>query len=491
MTDNKQFIIGANPDAVAVNQLLRMSNRHGLIAGATGTGKTVSLQILAESFARAGVPTFATDIKGDLSGVAAAGGMNDIIKDRLTRIPLENYQNRAYPVMLWDLFGEHGQPLRTTISEMGPLLLTQLLELNDTQSGVLYAAFSIADDDGLLLLDLKDLRALLSWMSDHASELRGDYGNISTASVGAIQRQLLVLEEQGAELFFGEPGLELADLMQTDPSGNGVINLLEATRLFNHAPRVYAAFLLWLLAELFEQLPEAGDPDKPKLVLFFDEAHLLFSNTPDPVVEKIEQVVRLIRSKGVGVFFISQNPSDIPNAILGQLGLRIQHALRAYTPSDRKAVRAAAESFRPNPAFETEVVITQVGIGEALVSALDAKGRPQPVERTLIRPPESRIGPLNESERRQTIESSPLKGKYSEVKDRESAYELLQKRAAETAKTEAAATEEEAAEKTERKSRSSNRQSAGESFMKSALRSIGTQLGRSLIRGILGALKGR
>lgn len=486
MTTAAQFILGANPDNAPVLQLGRMSNRHGLIAGATGTGKTVTLQILAESFARMGVPVFAADIKGDLSGIAAAGTMNKHIEARLARIPVSDYQLRGYPTVFWDIFGQLGHPVRATPSEMGPLLLGNLLELNDTQSGVLYALFKISDDQGLLLLDMKDLRGLLNWMGENAASLRNEYGNITTASIGAIQRKLLMLEEQGADLFFGEPALQLNDLMQTDFSGNGVISLLDASQLFTRSPRLYAAFLLWLLAELFEQLPEIGDADKPKLVLFFDEAHLLFANTPKPVVEKIEQVVRLIRSKGVGVFFISQSPADVPNNILGQLGLRIQHALRAYTPADRKVIKAAADSFRANPAFNTGEVITELAIGEALVSALDDNGSPTPVERTLMRPPESRIGPLTADERKERLERSPLKGRYDITLDRESAHELLAKRA-EQAAIDAQQTKTETA----KPKRSSNRQGVGEALVKSAARSVGSQLGRQLLRGIMGALRSK
>ena len=422
------LILGADND-ILVEQLGSMSNRHGIITGATGTGKTVSLQVLAESFSRLGVPVFAADIKGDLSGIAEAGKPHPKIDERLAKIPLPEYNQRGYPTLLWDVFGESGHPIRTTVSEIGPLLLSSLLELNDTQTGVLYAAFKIADDDGLLLLDLKDLRSLLNHMGQHNKELRLDYGNISSASIAAIQRRLLVLEEQGAEAFLGEPSIALTDLMQKDFSGNGVINVLDATRLTQESPRVYATFLLWLLSEVFEELPEAGDSDLPKFVMFFDEAHLLFNRAPEPLLDKIEQVARLIRSKGVGIFFITQSPLDLPENVLGQMGMKIQHALRAYTPKDRKVIRAVAESFRPNKNFNTEEVITDLGTGEALISVLNLKGAPQPVERTLIRPPESRIGPLNKSERKAKIASSPMSGKYDTLVDRESAYELLRARA--------------------------------------------------------------
>lgn len=489
MSGQQQFVIGG-ADGALVEQLCKMSNRHGLIAGATGTGKTVTLQVLAESFSRLGVPVFAADIKGDLSGLAAAGNPHPKIDERLNEIPLENYQQRPCPVVFWDIFGENGHPIRTTISDMGPLLLTNLLDLNDTQSGILYGAFKIADDQGLLLLDLKDLRSMLTWMGKNTKKLAGEYGNISGSSIGAIQRRLLVLEEQGAEHFFGEPAVQLRDLMQVDFSGNGVISLFSAAKLMASSPRVYSSFLLWVLSELFEQLPEVGDPDKPKLVFFFDEAHLLFKEAPKVLIEKIEQVVRLIRSKGVGIYFISQSPQDIPENILGQLGLKIQHALRAFTPRDRKAIKGAAQSFPTNPTFDTEEVITDLGIGEALVSVLDAKSRPQPVQRTLIRPPESRIGPLNDDERKERLERSPLSGRYDEVVDRESAYEILKKRAEEAAE-EAAKAEEEAAKKKTKKKPGRRRQSAGEAFVKSASRSIGNQIGRQIVRGILGSLFGR
>ena len=477
MTNPLQFTIGAAAGE-PVRQLAAMCNRHGLITGATGTGKTVTLQILAESFSRLGVPVFAADIKGDLSGLAAAGTPHPKIDERLAQIPLDSYQLRPCPTLFWDIHGEKGQPVRTTLSEMGPLLLSNLLELNDTQAGVLYAGFKIADDEGLLLLDLKDLRSLLSWMAENAGTLRQEYGNLSPASIGAIQRKLLVLESQGADLFFGEPALVLGDLMQTDFSGQGVISLLDATRLYAQAPRVYTTFLLWLLSELFENLPEVGDADKPKMVFFFDEAHLLFDQAPKVLLDKIEQVVRLIRSKGVGIFFITQSPLDIPEDILGQLGLKIQHALRAFTPRDRKVIRAVAQTFADNPAFDTEGAITDLGTGEALVSTLSAKGAPLPVQRTLIRPPESRIGPLNEEERRERLERSPLKGRYDAPVDRESAYEILKQRA-ERQQVEAPATPAS-------KPSGRSRQSLGEAFMKSAARTIGNQVGRQLIRGILG-----
>lgn len=488
MSNPEKFCIGGAEGAL-VEQLGRMSNRHGLIAGATGTGKTVTLQVLAESFSRLGVPVFAADIKGDLSGLANAGSPNPKIDERLAKIPLKTFQQRPCPVVFWDILGKNGHPIRTTISEMGPLLLSNLMDLNDTQSGILYSCFKIADDQGLLLLDLKDLRSLLLWMSDNAKELRGDYGNISGASIGAIQRQLLVLEEQGAENFFGEPAVKLTDLMQIDFSGNGVISIFDATRLMSKAPKVYACFLLWLLSELFEELPEIGDPEKPKFVFFIDEAHLLFDQAPKMLVDKIEQVTRLIRSKGVGVYFITQSPLDIPEDILGQLGLKIQHALRAFTPKDRKVIKSVAQSFPDNPAFDTEAVITELGIGEALVSVLDTRGRPQAVQRTLIRPPESHIGFLADEDRKERIERSPFKGRYDEVLDRESAYEILKKRALERQVKDEEADDRKIIE-TAKNTSGRGRQSVGEAFIKSTARSIGSQVGRQLIRGILGSLFG-
>ena len=484
MNQTADLIIGA-ANGIPIQQLGSMSNRHGLVAGATGTGKTVTLQILAEGFSRMGVPVFAADIKGDLSGLAAAATPNPKIEERLHQIPLPEYAPNACPVAFWDIYGQTGHPIRTTVSEMGPLLLTNLLDLNDTQSGLLYACFRIADDQGLLLLDLKDLRAMLAWMSDHSRDLRPTYGNISAASIGAIQRQLLVLEEQGGNLFFGEPALQLSDLLHVDFSGRGVVSILDATRLVAQSPRIYATFLLWLLSELFEQLPEAGDADKPRLVFFFDEAHLLFSQAPKALAEKIEQVVRLIRSKGVGVFFVTQSPLDIPDNVLGQLGMKIQHALRAFTPKDQQAVATVARTFRPNPHLDTASVITTLGIGEALVSTLDPKGRPLPVERTLICPPESRIGPLTDGERREIISRSPLNGRYEQILDRNSAYEMLQQRA----EAAAAQVPEPTSDKIRRKP-ASRRQGVGEAMIKSAARTIGSQLGRQIMRGILGSLFG-
>ncbi len=465
-----------------------MANRHGMISGATGTGKTVTLQVLAEGFSQLGVPVFMADIKGDLSGIAKPGTAHEKISQRLQTIAVEGFQFGAKPAVFWDLLAEKGHPVRTTLSEIGPLLISHLLELNDTQTGILYSCFKIADDQGMLLLDLKDLRSLLTWMADNAKQLKSEYGNISSASVGAIQRRLLVLEQQGAEQFFAEPAIDIADFCRTDFSGNGVVSILDATRLSTHSPRLYAAFLLWLLAELFETFPEVGDNDKPKLVLFFDEAHLLFDQAPKPLIDKIEQIVRLIRSKGVGVYFISQSPLDIPESVLGQLGLKIQHALRAYTPKDKKVIKAVAETFRSNPKIDTEQVISNLKTGEALVSSLNSDGSPSPVERVLICPPASRIGPLTEQERKQHIERSPYQGRYDQLLDRESAYEMLKQQAEK--KTEILEQREETTTKKHSRTRSSNRQSVGEAFIKSAARSIGSQIGRQIIRGVLGSLLG-
>ena len=415
---------GARP----VYLLPRLANRHGLIAGATGTGKTVSLQILAEDFSRRGVPVFMADVKGDLSGISQPGKAHPKLQERAAEIGLDDYTLEAFPVVFWDLFGKKGHRVRATVSEMGPLLLARMLGLNDTQEGVLYATFRIADDQGMLLLDLKDLRALLTFVGENAKELRLEYGNMSAASIGAIQRRLLVLEQEGAKQFMGEPALDLYDFMRTGASGYGNINILAADKLM-HTPKLYATFLLWLLSELFEELPEVGDPDKPELVFFFDEAHLLFKDAPAALIEKIEQVVRLIRSKGIGVYFVTQNPLDIPDTILGQLGNRIQHALRAYTPREQKAVRAAATTFRANPSFDAAEVIKELGVGEALVSTLGGKGVPGIVQRTLVRPPSSRLGPATAAERKAIIEASRFSGRYDQKVDRHSAYEMLKERA--------------------------------------------------------------
>jgi len=492
-----EILIGGNGES-QVSLLAKTANRHGMIAGATGTGKTVTLQVLAENFSAMGVPVFLADVKGDLSGLAQAIGMNDKITSRLETIGIKGFTPQPSPALFWDLFGKQGHPIRTTISDMGPLLLSSLMELNDTQTGILYAAFSVADDNGMLLLDLKDLRSMLNWMGKNSKELSSEYGNITSASIGAIQRRLLVLEEQGAENLLGEPAINLNDLMITDFSGRGVVNILDVTELMSKSPKVYATFLLWLLAELFENLPEVGDPEKPKLVLFFDEAHLLFDRAPRPLLDKIEQVVRLIRSKGVSVFFISQSPLDIPSDILGQLGARIQHALRAFTPRDKKAVRTVAQTFRENPKLDTEKVITELGTGEALVSVLAEDGSPTPVERILIRPPQSRIGPITAPERSEILNRSPLKGRYDTPVDRESAYELLKKRAEETERAEHAEQvridQEKAAKKGKSKGNmwtgTSRRQGVGEAIVKSVVRSVGSSLGRQIVRGILGSLLG-
>jgi uncharacterized protein len=470
-------------------QLLRLplANRHGLIAGATGTGKTVSLQILAEGLSDCGVPVFMADVKGDLAGIGAAGAANPKLEERAATVGLTDYTLRGFPTVFWDVLGEQGHPIRTTISEMGPLLLARLMGLNETQEGILDIGFRVADEQGLLLLDLKDLRSLLNFLGEHANQLSLQYGRVSTASVGAIQRRLLTLEQQGGEHFFGEPALDIKDLMRTDRSGRGMINLLAADRLMM-APKLYATFLLWLLSELFEELPEVGDPDKPKLVFFFDEAHLLFESAPRALLDKVEQVVRLIRSKGVGVYFISQNPLDIPDEVLGQLGNRIQHALRAFTPRDQKAVRAAAQTFRANPKFDTEEVITQLGVGAALVSTLDPKGVPGIVENTLIRPPASRMGPLTAEERRQATAASPVAGRYDQAVDRESAYEVLKRRADEELARHEAAQRPSAPAEAPAPRRASSRQTPMEAMVSSAMRQIGSQIGRQIVRGLLGSI---
>jgi DNA helicase HerA-like ATPase len=454
----------------------------------------VTLQVLAESFSRLGVPVFTADVKGDLSGLAGAGKAHPKISERLEYIKIDNHRFSASPTLFWDVYGKKGHAVRTTVSEMGPTLLGNLLELNETQEGVLQIAFSVADDEGLLLLDLKDLRSMLNWVADNADKLGRDYGRVSRQSVTAILRRLLMLEEAGGEIFFGEPAIRIEHLMQTDFSGRGVISILDATTLY-HSPRIYATFLLWLLSELMEELPEQGDEDRPKLVFFFDEAHLLFSHAPKALLEKITQVVRLIRSKGIGVFFITQYPNDVPDEVIGQLGNRIQHALRAFTPKDKKAVRAAAETFRQNPAFDTEDVIGQLGVGEALISTLDQKGVPSMVERVLMAPPCSKFGPVDTLERERLIGHSPLNGIYSQAVDRESAYEMLAKREEELVRQreERSQAEENSAEsKTARKSsgRSSSRQGVGEAFAKSVARAVGSSLGRQIIRGILGSIIG-
>jgi DNA helicase HerA-like ATPase len=496
MPNNNKLLIGGNGTSTVYLDAT-MANRHGMVAGATGTGKTVTLQILAENFSKIGVPVFLSDVKGDVSGVGKAATPHPKIDERIATIGIEDYQMSPSPVVFWDLFGKKGHPIRTTVSEIGPLLLSSLLELNDTQTGIIYSCFKIADDEGMLILDLKDLRSMLIWMADNRATLKGEYGNISTASIGAIQRGLLVLEEQGAEFLLGEPAVALADLMSHDFSGRGVINILDASKLIQTSPKLYSTFLLWLLSELFETLPEVGDADKPKFVMFFDEAHLLFDDAPKVLVKKIEQVVRLIRSKGVGIYFISQSPLDIPEEILGQLGLKIQHALRAFTPKDQKAVRIVANTFRANPAIDTSQVITELGVGEALVSVLNSEGIPTQVEQVLIRPPESRIGPMDETERAEQIGRSPFKGRYDKPLDRESAYEMLIARAKQSAaQEEQIEREEQAREQAEKdakttersKTRRSNRQTPAEAFIKSAARAIGSQLGRRVLRGIMGSI---
>ncbi len=475
---------------------LGLANRHGLIAGATGTGKTVSAQVLAEGFSAQGVPVFMADVKGDMSGIAQPGTPNPKLDERARAVGIAGYQQRGFPTVFWDLFGEQGHRVRATVSEMGPVLLARLLGVNETQEGVLAVAFEVADDQGLLLLDLKDLRALMNFVGEHANELSIQYGRVSTSSVGAIQRKLLMLEQQGGDHFFGEPAFDIQELMRTDLSGQGIINVLAADRLMSE-PRLYATFLLWLLSELFEELPEVGDPPQPRLVFFFDEAHLLFEEAPKALLDKVEQVVRLIRSKGVGVYFCTQNPLDIPDDVLGQLGNRLQHALRAFTPRDQRAVRAAAETFRANPKLDVSEAITQLGVGEALVSTLHDKGVPSIVERTLICPPSSRIGPATAEERQTVMSRSPVGGRYDQPVDRESAYEVLRQRAervaadAAAAQEAARAPEEAAAADGGSRSGGRQRQSPLEAMVTSAARSIGSQIGRQLLRGVLGSLTRR
>jgi len=498
---------------------LKYGNRHGLVTGATGTGKTVTLQIMAEGFSNAGVPVFCADIKGDLSGVAMMGTAQDFLLKRAEAIKLDPYEFQEFPVIFWDLFGKQGHPIRATVSEMGPLLLSRLMNLSEAQEGIMNIAFRIADEEGLLLLDMKDLQALLANIAERADEIAGRYGNVTKPSVGAIQRSLLVLEQQGGANFFGEPALKIADIMRTTRDGRGAINVLAADKLMMN-PRLYATFLLWLMSELFEELPEVGDPDRPKLVFFFDEAHLLFNDAPRALVERVEQVVRLIRSKGVGVYFVTQNPLDIPETVLAQLGNRVQHALRAYSPREQKAVKTAADTFRPNPDFDCATAITQLGTGEALVSTLQEKGAPSMVQRTLIRPPASRLGPITEEERRKIMNESPVSGQYDETVDRESAFEMLQKKArqAEAPDDQDAPSDNRAGDggrwtlpdfgggRDEQPSgqrsrqrrddgyrapRSSGRQTVAEAAIKSVVRSVGSQVGRAIVRGILGSLTRR
>ena len=491
------------------SMLLKYANRHGLIAGATGTGKTVTLQILAESLSAEGVPVFLSDVKGDLSGLAVAGSeagkLHEPFMKRAATIGFADFAYSAFPVTFWDLFGEQGHPIRTTVAEMGPLLLSRLMDLSDAQEGVLNIAFRVSDEEGLPLLDLKDLQALLVWVGENAKELSLRYGNVSTSSVGAIQRSLLVLENQGGNRLFGEPALELADMMRTDTDGRGRISILASDKLMG-SPRLYATFLLWLLSELFEELPEVGDPDKPKMVFFFDEAHLLFDDAPKALVNKVEQVARLIRSKGVGVYFITQNPADVPEDILGQLGNRVQHALRAFTAKDQKELRQAAETYRDNPRFSTEEAIREVGVGEAVTSLLEAKGIPGMVERTLIRPPSSQLGPITPAERAEVIKTSPIRDKYETLVDRDSAFERLSARAEAAAKAAEAAEAEEDRQKgaerelqnarrydggstrtTSRSSRSSRSDSFGESITKVIVKELKGTTGRRIVRGILGS----
>ncbi|AZQ66345.1 DUF853 family protein [Silicimonas algicola] len=508
MTDTI-FIGGGGPDYATPQQLLlKYANRHGLVAGATGTGKTVTLQIMAESFSANGVPVFLADVKGDLSGLARAGSpdakLHDAFTKRAATIGFADYTYDAFPVTFWDIFGEQGHPVRTTVSEMGPLLLARLLELSEAQEGILNIAFRVADEEGLALLDLKDLQSMLVWLGENRETVSLRYGNIATASVGAIQRQLLVLENQGGAQFFGEPALDLSDIMRTDIDGRGRINILAADKLMS-SPRLYATSLLWLLSELFEELPEVGDPDKPKLVFFFDEAHLLFEDAPKALVDKVEQVARLIRSKGVGVYFVTQNPDDVPEDILGQLGNRVQHALRAFTPKDQKALRQASETYRANPRFSTEQAIREVGTGEAVTSMLEAKGAPGIVERTLIRPPSSQLGPITPSERRDVQNASPVAGKYDKLMDRESAHEILTKRAGDAARqaeeaerAEAEAEEQEREYKQARRyeadrvgrstSRSTRSDGVGDKITKMVVRELTGTTGRRIVRGILGGL---
>ena len=479
-----------------------LANRHGLIAGATGTGKTVSLQTMAQAFSRAGVPVFMADVKGDLAGLAARGETNPKIRERLALLGVADFAFSASPVVFWDVWGKSGHPARATISDMGPLLLGRMLNLNDTQQGVLALTFKIADDSGLLLLDMKDLRAMLQHVAENSRDYQTQYGNISAASVGTIQRGLLTLEQGGGESLFGEPMLDIADLMQTDGEGRGVINILAADKLLN-SPKIYSTFLLWLLSELFEHLPEVGDPEKPRLVFFFDEAHLLFSEAPKVLQERIEQVVRLIRSKGVGIYFVTQNPLDVPETILGQLGNRVQHALRAFSPKDQKAVKAAAETMRANPTFSAEQAITELQVGEALISFLDEKGRPGIVERAMVLPPASRIGPLSEPERQGVIKSSVIFGHYEAAIDRESAYEKLTARAHEKTSAQPGASSGQAAAGDggamgalgsilmgSTGPRGGHQAGMLEALAMSAVRTVGSQIGREVIRGVLGGILG-
>ncbi|CAG1005708.1 hypothetical protein MYXO_03406 [Myxococcaceae bacterium] len=491
MDDRDTIFVGRGEHEARL--LARFANRHGLVAGATGTGKTVTLQVLSEGFSRLGVPVFVADVKGDLAGISRPGEAKPKLVERAREVGVA-FEPRATPVVFWDLFGEQGHPLRTTISEMGPLLLARLLDLNDVQEGVLNVAFRAADDEGLLLLDLDDLRSMLAYVAENSKAFAVRYGAVASSSVGAIQRALLVLEQQGATRFFGEPSLEIGDLLRLDDEGRGFVHVLAADTLVQR-PKLYASFLLWLLSELFEELPEVGDPEKPRLVFFFDEAHLLFHDAPQALIDRIEQVVRLIRSKGVGVYFVTHAPRDVPDRVLGQLGNRVQHALRAFTPRDQKAVRAAAETFRANPSIDVAREITELGIGEALVSFLGGDGAPSVVERVKVRPPASRLGPVSAAERTETLSRSPVGPTYDRAIDRESAHEMLAARA-EAATRSSRATDEDAVDTDagstgrSRPSRSSRtRESAGEALMKSAARSLGTQIGRQIIRSILGSIR--
>lgn len=501
------IFIGKDTDGVAQHLRLDRANRHGLVAGATGTGKTVTLQILAEGFSRAGVPVFAADVKGDLSGISQAGSERHKLHDKLiaraNKIGLEDYSYAAMPTIFWDLHGRQGHPIRATITEMGATLLSRLMDLTPAQDGIMHIAFDVADDNDWPLVDLKDLKSVVQFVGENRKSLSLEYGNITTQSVGAIIRKLLVLDRSGADAFFGEPALKLEDFMRVDDAGRGAVNILAADDLIN-TPRLYSTFLLWLLSELFEELPELGDPDKPVVAFFFDEAHLLFDDAPDALVDKITQVARLIRSKGVSLWFVTQNPGDIPDDVLSQVGNRIQHALRGYTPREQKAIRATAQAFRPNPKFKTEDVIAELGVGEALVSVLDAKGVPGVVGQTLVRPPASRLGPASQTERKAVIEDSPLLGVYDKTVDRESAYEILAEKRAKMAKAAEKAAAKEAKDKAKsRKSRTSRkgrkRQSALEAGMKAGARSIASTIGRAIAgkhgaaiaRGILGGIMRR
>jgi len=510
---SESILIGAGGEPLAsIELLLKRANRHGLVAGATGTGKTVTLQVLAEGFSRAGVPVFAADIKGDLSGMSQSWEPSSPFKARAEQIGLTDYKSESTPVVYWDLYGQKGHPIRTTISEMGPTLLARLMEVSDAQEGALAVAFKMADEEGLFLLDMKDLKAILDFMAENDRVVSKKYGLVTTQSIAALQRKIMQLDQAGADGFFGEPALDLRDFMRTDLSGKGIVNILAADRLVQ-SPTLYSTFLLWMLSELFEQLPEVGDMDRPKMVFFFDEAHLLFRDAPKALLNTIEQVVRLIRSKGVGIYFVTQNPQDIPETVLAQLGNRVQHALRAYTPSETKAVRIAAESFRPNPGFKTEDMITALGVGEALVSTLDAKGIPTIVERTFIRPPLSQVGPCSPEARARVISASPIGPRYDAVVDRDSAFEILERKAADLEAQQAELEQPEPARSkstrqveeqqdngggimeaifgTSRGRSGRSRQSLAETAMKTMVRQASSTIGRELMRGLMGSLRRR